>query len=290
MSVYRAYGLAWESPIVFPASPVCDDAPDVVVQAGAISLLDPLNCEQPYAREIDGDRLAMSWAGLFAVELEAGQRITVWTHPDCEPYTASNLLSGAAAAVVLMQRGELVLHAGAVAGAQGAVVICGDQGSGKSTMVSALARSGLPFVCDDVARITVNDGVPVCARGPARTKLWPDSCAVLGVDPTTLPLVHQGHDKRSLDLEATDAEWTPVRALVLVDPDITEPSEGVSAARLPQLIRAGHAPHLLEHFDQARHFTTVTQLADAARILVVPPIRDAAAAARVEQFVREAVG
>ena len=46
-----------------------------------------------------------------------------------------------------------LLHAGALATADGALLIAGDSGAGKSTLLAALLASGLDFIADDIAPI-----------------------------------------------------------------------------------------------------------------------------------------
>lgn len=55
---------------------------------------------------------------------------------------------------VLSLRGELVLHASAVLARGGAVAIAGASGAGKSTLAGLACRAGLPFLADDVLRVT----------------------------------------------------------------------------------------------------------------------------------------
>jgi hypothetical protein len=68
-------------------------------------------------------------------------------------------------------RGLEALHAGAVAGAEGAWGVIGGKERGKSTLLAACARGGLDVMTDDV--LTLHDGH--CLAGPRAIDLRPDA-------------------------------------------------------------------------------------------------------------------
>lgn len=82
----------------------------------------------------------------------------------------------------------LVLHAGAVRHQAGAIVVLGDSGLGKSTLVGSLASAEHPIMSDDAMIVTQDHGgVKVSAVYPG-LRLLPDSIAALfpgnaGTDP-----------------------------------------------------------------------------------------------------------
>jgi hypothetical protein len=77
-------------------------------------------------------------------------------------------LMNAAAAVGL--RKFLLLHAGAVASARGAIIIPGSSGAGKSTLVTALCLAGLRYLSDELSVIDSASGAarpflkPICLK------------------------------------------------------------------------------------------------------------------------------
>lgn len=66
----------------------------------------------------------------------------------------------------------LVLHASAVYGGEGVIILLGDSGVGKSTTAFELARLGKTFLCDDVA--CVDSEQSTFRTGPRRSWLWKD--------------------------------------------------------------------------------------------------------------------
>jgi hypothetical protein len=110
------------------------------------------------------------------------------------------------AAVLNHWAGRSTLHAGGFVVDAGAVLVLGEKGTGKSTLVAAAAAAGLPVVSDDLA---VLEGTDVLA-GPRCIDLRGDVAASLGGRP--LGVVGARERWR---VELPPAEWrTPVAALV----------------------------------------------------------------------------
>jgi len=84
--------------------------------------------------------------------------------------------------LALHRGGALSLHGSAVATADGAILMLGPKGRGKSTLAVALAQSGAPLLTDDVAVVEHRDGVSMVRPGVHSVRLWPDSASQLGTD------------------------------------------------------------------------------------------------------------
>lgn len=95
------------------------------------------------------------------------------------PETVTRLLLEIPVSTLLQQRQWVVLHAGAVAGPAGAVVLRGAAGAGKSTLVAAAQQAGLDVLGDEsvlVARDTA-DEVMAAVRD---LTVEPDTLQLLG--------------------------------------------------------------------------------------------------------------
>lgn len=81
------------------------------------------------------------------------------------------------------------IHGGALWGASGAVLLPGPPGSGKSTLTAACARSGLPYMSDEIALFTGDGSVR-----PFPKPLWLSSWSrhILGIDDDSLQFVAPG--------------------------------------------------------------------------------------------------
>lgn len=132
--------------------------------------------------------------------------------------------------------GHLVLHAGAVAGPGGAVIIAGEPDAGKSTLTAAAVRRGAAYLSDEAVRLEA--GLTISPY-PKPVTLDVASLDLLGLgsmpdDPAVLagPRSIRHLDPRALGTVATTP--VPVAAVVLPDRsirgDLTEPLGPVEAA------------------------------------------------------------
>ena len=112
---------------------------------------------------------------------------------------AARSLLEAPVAVLLARRGWRALHAGAVSGPKGAVVVRGASGAGKSTLVAAAHAAGLDVLGDESILVAREDpdALAACVR---ELTLRADSAALLGILASTTPAFSGGEDKRRVDL------------------------------------------------------------------------------------------
>lgn len=109
---------------------------------------------------------------------------------ELEAETLVHPVLGAVAAVFAHWEGRLALHGGAVAGSDGAWIVCGDKFAGKSTALAAMAAQGCSILSDDVT--VVADGrVHV---GPRCVDLRAGAVDELGL--RDLPVVRGGQSFR----------------------------------------------------------------------------------------------
>ena len=115
-----------------------------------------------------------------------------------QPSLVARLLLETPAAVLLARRGYGVLHAGAVVGSAGAVVIRGAAGAGKSTLVGAAYRAGLGVLGDETVLVARSDPDDLLAAVRDLT-LLPDATRLLGLE-DAVTAAGAGGEKRRLDL------------------------------------------------------------------------------------------
>lgn len=97
-------------------------------------------------------------------------------------------LQGYMLAILLQQRGHLVLHGTVLQKNQRAIAICGASGSGKSTLAATLMLQDWVLVSDDLCVFDIDGGV---LQGCDDLKIWPDVAEVLSLSdlkPFTLGL------------------------------------------------------------------------------------------------------
>jgi hypothetical protein len=138
-------------------SPVPDDEPPTLTVSGA-----------PGAWRVDGEVLA----GLG----EDGYG----TATDLPP-----LLLAALTRALLTSTPLLGIHAGVVEGPDGLVVVPGESGHGKTTLVAALVQQGWGYVSDEVLALDRVSGTVSAFARPL--SLGPESWRLLGLDPASVP-------------------------------------------------------------------------------------------------------
>ena len=206
--------------------------------------------ERELAWEIGDDRYAASVAGLLALRIDlpgarANAEVTEGLLETTPSFVVRTLLE-APVAVLLCRRGLTALHAGAVVGPAGAVVIRGAGGAGKSTLVAACRASGLGFLGDE--SLLVDRESPDRLESTLRDLvLTPESSRLLGLDGASTPVLSGGERKRRLPLPEprVPADRLAVRvATVLLGPREPGPArlEAVSGAPFLEAFAEGEIP------------------------------------------------
>lgn len=187
MHDYSAYALHIRSAVALPFDPrpgSSAKAPDVVIRFGktptALSLpIDRIGKHNP--REVVPGAFLLTVAGHARYQVTDGHAVTI------EPLGSSShdirhFLTGPVLAALLQQRGVILLHASAVAAKDGAILILGKSGSGKSSVAAALVARSYDLLSDDRTGIVLDeDGHPVILPASPAVKLWPDTMDALGL-------------------------------------------------------------------------------------------------------------
>ena len=144
------------------------------------------------------------WPEVGTVEIRAARtgaepaqhQVTVHPVVDVAAGLAEHVLLGPVIADILLSRGFLPLHASANCVSDQVVAFVGRSGQGKSTLAAALHRLGQDAHADDLLAVP-GEGEPRVPFGISRIKLNPDSARSTGEDPSALPVVYAGVEKRS---------------------------------------------------------------------------------------------
>jgi hypothetical protein len=168
----------------------------------------------------DGQEMLLYWARAGAFCVRGGREIVVDPAPGADEALVRLPLLGVVLAVLLHQRGLLVLHASAVTIGDGAVAFVAHKGAGKSTTAATLHSRGHALLADDVVAVDLDGSAgPRILPGIPHIKLWPDAAAALGQDPERLPRLAAGQEKRlRAARECFDRSARPLRAVYVLAP------------------------------------------------------------------------
>ncbi len=172
MFKYHAFGLNILSEIELPGIfKALDDKVDVKISKCKITL--PQVDKEIY-HFVDKDDVYLWWDGIGKVKISNG-KITVDLIDDKEDHIIPFLL-GPVMALLLHQRGFLVLHGSAVKTNNGAIAFLGHRTFGKSTTAINLYKKGYPLITDDILAIKFDEkGLPIVYPGYHHIRLSNDS-------------------------------------------------------------------------------------------------------------------
>ncbi len=179
MPMYSAYGLLLESELKIPelAAPNRGESgPDVFIRLGKVPQV-PTSEDQDkgLAIRLNDQETVYSKGGCGRFLVRDGREIVVDPDDGVEARVVRLSLFGPALALILIQRGFLALHGGAVAFPEGTVILLGPSGAGKSTLTGELCRQGGKLFSDDVVVVDLAQSVPRVMPGVPLLKLWPDA-------------------------------------------------------------------------------------------------------------------
>ncbi|MGE0862562.1 MAG: hypothetical protein AB7P34_01570 [Vicinamibacterales bacterium] len=178
---YRVHGLTLSSEIEFSDFPEVRARPDVTIIRGVVPDRLESGVSTGVLFEASPENYLLNVPKTARFWVRGGSQIVIDAPADSPAVDVGAFLAGPVLTALLHQRGGLVLHAASVVGANGAVVIAGHSGYGKSTLLASLVAGGLRALTDDAAAITRDDqGRLVVHPGVPRARLWKDAVQRLG--------------------------------------------------------------------------------------------------------------
>ncbi|HKX91510.1 MAG TPA: hypothetical protein VJM15_03695 [Sphingomicrobium sp.] len=131
-----------------------------------------------------GDQFVMRGEGDHYFHYRKGHGITTERGEQFDLSEESLWLNGSVYAAIASLNGFLPIHASAVAHNDQVFAFTGPAGAGKSTVVAALGKRGLPMFCDDTLVLDLSDPDQIhCLPGHKRLKLRPDAVELTGATP-----------------------------------------------------------------------------------------------------------
>lgn len=227
---YRVYGLHLTTNLDLPLPPCDRDAPDDPdAQIAVHDAPPPFAADSPPGFErFDRERILGAFPNVAIVRVADGRRIDIWPAPGADFAMLRYFAIGNALAMLLFQRGRLVLHASCAVVAGRAVAFVGQSGAGKTSFAAGCDLHGHPVLSDDLAVVDPAGDLNVPA-GYRFMKLSIDVARALGCDATAMEFLHEGEpNKRACPLRHRPGPgpW-PLAAIYLIETGDTESIERV---------------------------------------------------------------
>src|SRR5579862_3879679 len=139
---------------------------------------------------VEADRADLTLGNVLEAKIDcaracAGARLAT-SLLEAEPSLAARLVLETPVGAILARRGYGVVHAGAVVGSRGAVVVRGAPGAGKSTLVAAAHQAGFGVLADEAILVDRRDPDELLA-GVRDVMLLPDAARMLGLEAQVAP-------------------------------------------------------------------------------------------------------
>ncbi len=175
---YYAFGLHISSEIKLPGiiETTINNEPDIKIILGKVKyLLTTSEMENSFNYHLDHVDVYLWWENIGKVKLSNGNRIIVDLKHSNKNQIIPYLL-GPVMAMLLHQRGFLVLHGSSVKINGRAIAFLGYSGLGKSTMAINFYMKGYPLITDDILAINFDkNGSPSVNPGYLHARLSKDS-------------------------------------------------------------------------------------------------------------------
>ena len=147
--------------------------------------------------------------------IEEGRQVTIEVGANSPSGFVENQLGTTVTALLLAQRGLFALHANAVRGPAGAILIAGDSGAGKSTASARLDQRGFAFLADDLSPLTLSEGEIRLEPTRRPLRLSHDAATALDLETDRAPREPFASDK--LIFRVPDRVLEPVVAAVVLE-------------------------------------------------------------------------
>ncbi len=184
---YKAYNLIFKSdiPLLPLLSVESDDVSvDVVISQAKVSEDGiPAATNIKAFAQVKENCVWFNAPQIARFQVENGSRIQYEPYADADQQSIGLYILGSCIGAILHQRGFLVLHATAIRVGEGAVLLVGHSGSGKSTTAAVFHQKGFKVMADDIVAI---DAEGNAIGGYPRIKLWEDALDKLQIEKDNL--------------------------------------------------------------------------------------------------------
>lgn len=244
MHHYFAYGLTIASEIALPGMVECaaGDVVDLTIAEGPVDP-DAIPGDNFRNWRAEPGRLFLELFGEGRMLVEHGKRITFERTAADEGLHLVSTIMGTGLAAILLQREILPIHSCCVNTGNGAVIVMGKSGAGKSTTLTGLLDAGCTMMVDDVTGVRVGEGsAPIAIPAFPSVRVWQDVLERSGTDFSALDRVRPDMAKYYVPVEDFHGQPEPLAGIIYMvagngsEPSVTQLDPTQRIAPLRQMV------------------------------------------------------
>ena len=248
---------------------------DVEIVLGSVAS-ESMHADSPlmWIRQAD---FGVGYPDLARFRVIGGRRIVVDRAAGASLAALRLFLLGPIFALLLHQRGLLVLHASAVSVGGKVVAFAAEKGEGKSTLAAAMIARGHPLFTDDLMPIDLMNEALLVSPAYPQLKLYPEAASQLTEAPQRLERVHPDFEKRAQPaIRDFPTKPQPLSRIFILETGDVDSIEVIAIqSRFVELIRHSYLAQLVRTTGEAAlHFSQVVKLATRVPVCKLVRRRD----------------
>lgn len=215
--------------------------------------------------------------------IDGKNNVTVEAYPEVPEYTVRLYIFSIVLGILLHKNDIFCLHASCIKVNDGAVIIAGQSGVGKSTLALGLYLKGYEILNDDISSVFLNeDKKPMVHPGVQHLKLWSQSLEKYEYNPGSFAKLRDELEKYSFPVERNNEQPLPLKAIYFLHERSETPLEKLELRTAIEKIKRlrnhtyrykliQHLQKAEAHFRQASGIVPLVPFFDVYRSPAVPP-------------------
>ena len=156
--------------------------------------------------------------GVATYYIKQGKEVVIQPFDGTEEPAVRLYILSIVLGVLLHQNGILALHAATIKVGNGAVIVAGHSGVGKSTLALGLAEKGYKIISDDITSVYFdNDHIPYVFPGISCLKLWALSLEEYGYRVEAFEKIRNEIDKYNFPVKQDNQGMLPLKAVFFIN-------------------------------------------------------------------------
>ncbi len=220
---YRAFGLTLRSELPLPGLPVTNDKAQVQIRRGVIpEWSGDATVRYGDRTRIQGQKWLIRFRAVpFASLIQDGNLVQFEGDPAQDEVSRLHIL-GSSTGALLFQRGMVPLHGNTIVSPNGAAMLVGKIGAGKSATTLGLLRRGNRLLADDISGVSFDHSAPGAAPkvvpGFPRLKLWKATLDYFNYSQTEFQRLRPQLDKFHFPVDDFCDTAQPLNSIYILQP------------------------------------------------------------------------